>query len=652
MSGPDSINLDTSRMALFDAFKALTVGREANRGTLEVVTRATNDDLGVAGKSITVSELKCSQHHFYSGRVKVSADDANLLRRSLNYAVEKKLEMANVGLYTSHEVQAGLQDKIRTLTNSIKELVSVSETDKTPLLRADIRKVIVKTEEMLESLGKLSVDELMACKIEKDETTGEIVLKRPNQINPSIKGPAADGAAACKELMGLLKNREKNTVAVKDYLDLFISRFAGKNCLFHCPYQTFMQIAETLKNAQPNSDARRDAFDELCRQFDACKRWTEKENADLYASVLLGFKAQLQTDEEGREPSAVPAVKLPRTVTEENALDQLRAINLMATTIEGEPAGQIGLLGDRVIKFNTHIGERLSSKSGKKEQIVASCNALRRQMYELLDEVLDDEALCAKLKKQLGACGSKEPLERSVVASVIKQVGKKRSVDLQPEAYTLKMYASKDKDTSFASFLAEEQKVHPEVVEELEREATQPKSEKSQPKNANVQEQEEEVVTVRRDLITSWKDDDLVDDLEGGLVLDDPTSDAFNTDIKAEQIEKKKNSGVAAYDKLKNLLDGEESRSKVDVFDCLNDIVNSMIGDSHRIGVYNQRLMVVADSLASSKPGSSDRRDALVELSELLDEFKAGVDKEHADLYAAALLGFKSRLETVDMNPS
>ena len=147
---------------------------------------------------------------------------------------------------------------------------------------------------------------------------------------------------------------------------------------------------------------------------------------------------------------------------------------------------------------------------------------------------------------------------------------------------------------------------------------------------------------------------------ENELVLDDPTPElsvdgdkTVSANIEAESA-KKRNIGADAYEKLKNMLDvgGKERCNKNDVFECLNAAVDRMIGGPRRPEGFDQRLMVVVDSLASSKPDSSARRGALVELSELLDEFKAGLDKEHADLYAAAVLGFKARLETVDMNPS
>lgn len=132
---------------------------------------------------------------------------------------------------------------------------------------------------------------------------------------------------------------------------------------------------------------------------------------------------------------------------------------------------------------------------------------------------------------------------------------------------------------------------------------------------------------------------------ENKLVLDDPTPElsvdgdkTVSANIEAESA-KKRNIGADAYEKLKNMLDvgGKERCNKNDVFECLNAAVDRMIGGPRRPEGFDQRLMVVADSLASSKPDSSARRGALEELGELLDECKVGLDKEHADSSAAAL---------------
>lgn len=114
--------------------------------------------------------------------------------------------------------------------------------------------------------------------------------------------------------------------------------------------------------------------------------------------------------------------------TSASALDQLKTINLMAQSTKSTTAGRIGLLNGKVVKFNTHLSERLFGPA-KSQDMVQSCNDLRAHLCGLLKNVLtkpEDANLLAKLTSQIGEVDEgKQPmnlLNRSVVASVIKEV--------------------------------------------------------------------------------------------------------------------------------------------------------------------------------------------------------------------------------------
>ncbi len=106
-------------------------------------------------------------------------------------------------------------------------------------------------------------------------------------------------------------------------------------------------------------------------------------------------------------------------------------------------AGNIGLINGHVVKFNTHIRERMSSTT---TDMRASCNQLRQRLSEIAEELLTynadckfkltekianrRDALIESIRKDLGMSKdgekieSKGLLDRTVVAKVIQQIGK------------------------------------------------------------------------------------------------------------------------------------------------------------------------------------------------------------------------------------
>lgn len=172
MPGPSSVN--TNNTSLFDAFKQLTVGREMNRGTLEAVKKD--------GK---VVELKCSQHHFYSGEVKVSQQDAQDLRALLKTAVYETIDMEFGRITGSFIVDRGLEDEqVGKLFALKKDLVDALDqrfgiTGDTRLLRSDIEKVIANVQVVVDELKGMSVENLQ--KVEPKDLLD--VLDAPQRLD-------------------------------------------------------------------------------------------------------------------------------------------------------------------------------------------------------------------------------------------------------------------------------------------------------------------------------------------------------------------------------------------------------------------------------------------------------------------------------------
>ena len=130
------------------------------------------------------------------------------------------------------------------------------------------------------------------------------------------------------------------------------------------------------------------------------------------------------------------------------ALDQLRTINLMAQSSSFSTAGNIGMVGDQVVKFNTHWQERRSGvvTDGMRD----SCQALRKTINSLLSSVItDDKDLLANLHAMIGNQKSTNLLDRKVVAKVIAQVEAHTGENLRHAKTDLAAHSSKGLNTQF-----------------------------------------------------------------------------------------------------------------------------------------------------------------------------------------------------------
>lgn len=144
-----------------------------------------------------------------------------------------------------------------------------------------------------------------------------------------------------------------------------------------------------------------------------------------------------------------------------SAVDQLKAIATMAYgSKEGDAggAGRIGMLNGRVVKFNTHLGERLFGAKAD-QRMFDSCNTLRRTLSEIARQSLGgtDEKLLREVNRLLGVAddgqvakgSARSLLDRKVVAAVINKLADAQGV--RGELKAVRTPSSRALDTTFAT---------------------------------------------------------------------------------------------------------------------------------------------------------------------------------------------------------
>lgn len=142
-------------------------------------------------------------------------------------------------------------------------------------------------------------------------------------------------------------------------------------------------------------------------------------------------------------------------------VDQLKTIASMAYgSREGDAggAGRIGMLNGRVVKFNTHLGERLFGAKAD-QRMYDSCNNLRRTLSEIARQSLGntDDRLLREVNRLLGVAddgqvtkgSARSLLDRKVVATVINKLADARGS--RAELKTVQASSSRAQDTSFAT---------------------------------------------------------------------------------------------------------------------------------------------------------------------------------------------------------
>ena len=132
------------------------------------------------------------------------------------------------------------------------------------------------------------------------------------------------------------------------------------------------------------------------------------------------------------------------------AFEQLAAINAMAQSSTGKIAGNMGLVGGRIIKFNTHFSERLFGSTT--EAMRAASDDLRVVLKDLIGKVmLGDRAKTEELCRMIDGKGDRSLLDRKVVAKVIEKAQAYTGQSMMPDADAIAAHSSRSRATDFAS---------------------------------------------------------------------------------------------------------------------------------------------------------------------------------------------------------
>lgn len=148
--------------------------------------------------------------------------------------------------------------------------------------------------------------------------------------------------------------------------------------------------------------------------------------------------------------------------TRANTVDQLRAIDSMARSSASSTAGNIGMVNGKVVKFNTHFGERLFGKTT--EEMREASTAMRKTLENLVGSLdLDDDVqdrLCAMINENPGKL-----LKRSVVVKVMDEL-QKLGNEVAHTKDELRADSSKGLKTDFATVVGDIKDSRPETTSE------------------------------------------------------------------------------------------------------------------------------------------------------------------------------------------
>jgi len=128
-------------------------------------------------------------------------------------------------------------------------------------------------------------------------------------------------------------------------------------------------------------------------------------------------------------------------------------------------AGRIGMIDGKVVKFNTHIGERFFGPKADKN-MRESCNQLRERLIEITSGMNVSKKTLDAIRRKLGlkedgrSLADAPLLSRKDVASVINMINDDKGIDIWSNLRIadVEAIASKDLDTTFGTVRAEAEK--------------------------------------------------------------------------------------------------------------------------------------------------------------------------------------------------
>ena len=159
MAGPSSVTVNNNA-SMYDAFKALTNDRAENRGTIEIVAKG------------DVKELKCAQHHFYSGStIRPNADLNGALADAIKEGIDRVANKLILGIYENdvNGDASGKADRFVAFMKQVQEKLTSKlyvreggEPSPVPMTREAIREIVT----CVEDLKKYTADELQRIDID------------------------------------------------------------------------------------------------------------------------------------------------------------------------------------------------------------------------------------------------------------------------------------------------------------------------------------------------------------------------------------------------------------------------------------------------------------------------------------------------------
>lgn len=206
MAGPTSVSINNNNLSMYEAFKALTTNRDKNRGTIEVST--TGD----------VTQLKCTQHHFYSSStIRPNANLNDALAKAITAGVHEISNTLIQGFLDKNDgaVATDTAKKVLSLMNQIAERLTAKlsvEENGISRPKAMSRKEIQEIVSSIEALKNYSVDELQKIGVD-------------NLCNPKFLKDDGEKTAA---ILSQKAGHQKTAVLLKTLIDDKLCREAAK----------------------------------------------------------------------------------------------------------------------------------------------------------------------------------------------------------------------------------------------------------------------------------------------------------------------------------------------------------------------------------------------------------------------------------------
>lgn len=446
MPKPTEVAVNGSLASIYDAFRQLTTNRSANRGTIEIEKVQIGEGSNARNE---VRGLKCAQHKFLSGKVKVSEEKATSLRDTLSEAVKAQINFAKTHVHLRGNLSSAQETALTNLITNIDNELNVLLNDGNVVLRKNIGAIIENVDDLVASMGRLTKENLQNCTVVKDEN-GKIRLNIPEgaPANPEddrnvlIIGEQGGGqnAAGNDELIPAdLRQNQNADGGVKNDEQPIPAREQNQNVAGNAKGK----VSELLIPADETNEAQK-----------------------VEGDVKVEGAAEVKAPAGGQNPAKLERLKLFTRIAA-NAFGKSEGTNggkgYMGLTEDGTP-----------IKFLTHSDER-SAKENLTEDVIAFVNNSTDALIGKLKEIALDRGqemantVGDLLQPETLANGAKV-ISREKVALAIKELAS-GLVNEKGEPFNFKgvKHAGTYKDSSFLAMYERAQRAKDGGISLLER---------------------------------------------------------------------------------------------------------------------------------------------------------------------------------------